>query len=210
MRPSPPGVPSFLLLLIRARWPPGARPGRGWPRGDHPPSPRTAKAAPVPPGNPSYPQFSPSLSLSLPLRACPRARRRDARSRGHRAPIAPPTCPNDSPPSTTSTTPNGTSWEASTPPPSSSPSSGRRRLSPSIPDAPRLPEHTATSLRLPVSHHVSPLAPPHGFITVAAVAIAARSPLRNGARHRRPRRCRAHPSSPPCSRPRQDPVEPPQ
>lgn len=47
--------------------------------------------------------------------------------------------------STPSTTPNGTSREASTPP------------NGTIPDAPRLLEHTATSLRLPVSHRVFPL-----------------------------------------------------
>ena len=73
-----------------------------------------------------------------------------------------------------------------------------------------LPELTATPYGSAVSSRFSspsPLARPR---SVAAVAIAARSPLRNGARHRRPRRCRAHPTSPPCSGTRQDPVEPSQ
>ena len=209
MRPSPPGVPSFLLLLIQARWPPGARPGRRWPHDDHLSCPRAVKATLDPLETLATPSFPPR---SLYRSRCELARELAAATLDPAAtvPRLPPTCPNGSPTSTTSTTPNGTSWEASTPPPSSSPSSDRRRLSPSIPDAPRLPEHTATSLRLPVSHRVSPLASPHGSITVAVAAIAARSSLRSGARHRRPRRCHAHPGSPPCSRPRQDPVEPPQ
>ena len=42
---------------------------------------------PSTPGNPSYPQFPPSLSLSLPLQACLRARRR-------RRSIPRPPCPD--------------------------------------------------------------------------------------------------------------------
>ena len=210
MRPSPPGVPSFLLLLIRARWPPGARPGRGWPRGDHPPSPRTAKATLDPLETLATPSFPPrSLYRSrcelarelaaatldpaatvprLPRRRARTAPRRRLRRLRHRDRAE--RLYSDR---------NELVFNLRI-------AGVRRRFR--LPRA--LPELTATPYGSAVSSRFSspsPLARPR---SVAAVAIAARSPLRNGARHRRPRRCRAHPSSPPCSRPRQDPVEPPQ